>query len=439
MRTIWLGRALTAAALTVVMSAVIAGCGGANTSDSHTIRVARNIGGREGFRQHFTAWEQAFEAKNPGWNMELVDVGNIEGAEFYKSRIATGDLPEIVMTWNFVGLLADGGHVQTLPDTYYEKFGIPLPTPYRGKRYTSQSGIQLQGIAINRTMWADAGITEPPATWDAFMADLAALKAKGHKPLVFGGREWSASQPLFYAIAGDVYDRQRAPDAPSWTKRRDKGEIRFATDPQMHSIIEKMIQFCDAFVEKGALSDGYNEEQRDFYGGKAATWMMGCWIGGDIEPNKVDLDLDYWPIPSMTGKPLVFIETSSIPNGWAVSSAATGEKHDKAVAALEAFYDPAVYQAFLNGESQFRLATKVNVEGPKSDWKPAQQLYDRMAANMAKYGTTPGYHIAVDDLPPPAFATSMARVMQEILAGTRDIDKLLKMLDDDWDSARKGM
>ena len=28
--------------------------------------------------------------------------------------------------------------------------------------------------------------------------------------------------------------------------------------------------------------------------------------------------------------------------------------------------------------------------------------------------------------------------MQEMLAGTRDVDKLLKMLDDDWDAARKG-
>jgi hypothetical protein len=33
---------------------------------------------------------------------------------------------------------------------------------------------------------------------------------------------------------------------------------------------------------------------------------------------------------------------------------------------------------------------------------------------------------------------SVARMMQEILAGNKDIDRLLKMLDEDWDSARKG-
>ena len=57
-----------------------------------------------------------------------------------------------------------------------------------------------------------------------------------------------------------------------------------------------------------------------------------------------------------------------------------------------------------------------------------------------EYGTTPGFHIALDDMPPPIFfSNTMKAVMQEILAGTRDVDKLLKMLDDDWDSALKGM
>lgn len=37
-----------------------------------------------------------------------------------------------------------------------------------------------------------------------------------------------------------------------------------------------MIELAEHFVDKGALSDGYNEEQRDFCGGKGATWMMGC-------------------------------------------------------------------------------------------------------------------------------------------------------------------
>jgi ABC-type glycerol-3-phosphate transport system substrate-binding protein len=422
----------------LVLAASLVGCGGTDES-AKTLHVTRNIGGREGFRRHFEAWKARFEKANPGWKMELIDLGNAEGEQYYKSRIATGDLPEVIMTWQLTNFLADGGHLVPLPDEFYEKVGLPLPPPYKGKRYTSQSGTQIQGIVVNKRMWADAGVTQPPTTWDDFVAALKKVKAKGHAPLVYGGREWSAGQPLFYAIATNLYDLQPDPSKPSWTKRMDAGQVRFASSPVARRILERMIELLDNFVVKGALSDGYNEEQRDFYGGKGATWMMGCWLGGDIEPNKVDFEMEYWPIPSMTDRPPKFVLTSGMQNGWAITTSAKGEKLAKAQAVLDAFYDPPVYQLFLNGESQFKEARKIPIEGPKSPWPPAQRLYDNMAANLARYGTTVGFHIGLEDMPPPAFIMTLARVMQEILSGNRDVDRLLQMMDDDWASARKGM
>jgi len=423
-----------------IMLVTAIGCGGGASKDANVIRVTRNIGGREGFRQHFDGWKAAFEKKYPGWLMELIDLGNMEGAEYYKSRIATGDLPEIVMTWEMTNFLADGGYLMPLPDSYYDKFGIALPAPYKGKRYNTQGGLQVQGIVINKKMWDDIGVTEPPATWDDLFAAFDKLKAKGYKPLVFGGREWSASEPLFYAIASDLYDRLATPETqtPSWTIRRDKGEVAFATDPLMPEIMRTMIRLVDNYVDKGALSDGYNEEQRAFYGGKGATWMMGCWMAGDIEPNKVDFDMAYWPVPSLVGRPPIFMRTSGMQSGWAVTTAATGAKLEKAMSVMELFYDPEVYQLFLNGECQFAEAAKVPVRGPKSNWPPAQRLIDDMQANLNKFGTTLGFHIALDDMPPPTMTIILARVMQEIVAGERDIATLLKTIDSEWDSARKG-
>ena len=426
-------------AASVLAMVLTPGCGGKD-EDEKVLHVTRNIGGREGFRLHFEAWREAFERDNPGWKIELIDLGNQNGDEFYKTRIATGDLPEVVMTWQLTPLLAGGDHLVPLDEAYYEKFGIRLPRKYKGEYYTTQGGIQVQGIAVNKGMWADVGITTPPQTWDEFVAGLAKLKAKGHRPLVYGGREWSAFQPLFYAVATNMYDRTPSADRPSWSVRRNKGEVRFATDPTARLILKKMIHLMDNFVEKGAASDGYNEEQRIFYGGKGATWMMGCWIAGDIEANKVDFEVDYWPIPSMTGRKPVLINCSGPQSGWAMTTSATGEKRAKARAFLEAFYDPKVYQLFLNGEGQFAAASKVPVKGPRSAWGPAQTLFDNIQRTMDGYGTTPGFHIALDDIPPPIFfSNTMKAVMQEVVAGTRDLDKLLKMLDDDWDSALKGM
>ena len=61
-----------------------------------------------------------------------------------------------------------------------------------------------------------------------------------------------------------------------------------------------------------------------------------------------------------------------------------------------------------------------------------------MEANLNKYGSTPGCHRTLTDFPPQNFLMSWTAIMQEILSGRKDVDRLLKLMDDDWDSARKG-
>jgi ABC-type glycerol-3-phosphate transport system substrate-binding protein len=426
----------------VVITSLLAvgGCskgGGSGQGDTDkTIRVVRNIGGREGFRVHFNAWKKAFEDKNPGWTMELVDLGDNDGAATYKQRIAADEMPEVIMTWALTKFLADNDVVQPIPDSFYEKYGIPKGTPYKGKQYCSQGGLQFQGMAVNRKMWASIGVTSPPKTWDEFVEGLRKLKAKGYTPLVYGARDWTAFMPLTMALQLNMYDFEAKPGTPSWTMRRDKGEVRFATDPTAQLVMKNMVGLLDEFAEKGALSDGYPEEQRKFYGGKGATWIMGCWIAGDIEAQKITEDIDYWPIPSMVGRPPAFIEAKNMQSGWAINAKLKGERLEKAMAVLDAFYDANVHQLYLNGEGMFLLATKVPIKGPQSKWPQAQTLFDRMGEALKTSASAAGWQIGLDDMPPQSLAWE--RPMQEILSGNKDVGKLLGILDDEWDRGRKG-
>ncbi len=403
----------------------------------HTIRVVRNIGGREGFRRHWAAWKAAFEAKNPGWTMELVDIGDANPDEYYKQRISTDDLPDVIMNCEFKRM-TDEGYLQPIPGEFYDKFGIPRPLAYNGKYYSSQTGIQCQGVVVNKKMWESIGVTEPPATWSDFIADLRKLKAKGYRPLAFGGNDWSAGQPLEMAIAANMYPYQIDLTRPSWTKQVDTGKSSFVKDATAHLIINNMAAMLKEFTDKGAASDGYTEEQKYFYTGQAASWIMGCWVGGDIEPQKVTFDAEYWPFPAMIGRKPIFYRTSYPNSGWFITTSAKGERYQKCLAVLEALYDPNVYQLELNGESILAIAGKVPVKGPKSDWAPAQHLYDSMTANLKKYGFTVADNQSYEDQAPLPLQETEKRVMQEILAGNTDNNQLLKMLDDTWVSARKG-
>jgi ABC-type glycerol-3-phosphate transport system substrate-binding protein len=414
------------------------GCTGKKTdADNHTIRVVRNIGGREGFRKHWDAWKADFASKNPGWTMELIDTGDSDLDAYYKQRISTDDLPDMIMGGEFQRM-ADEGYLQPIPGEFYDKFGIPRPLPYKGKYYSSQTGIQCQGMVVNKTMWQSIGVTAPPASWPEFIADLRKLKAKGYQPLAYGGSDWSAGQPLAMAFATNMYPYTIDVTKPSWTKLVDTGKSSFVTDPTAQLIMKNMIALLDEFTEKGAASDGYAEEQKYFYTGKAATWFMGCWVGGDIEPQKVTFDAEYWPFPSMTGRKPIFYRTAYPNAGWFITTSAKGERYQKCLAAFEALYDPEVYQLYLNGESMLANAAKVPVKGPTSDWAPAQRLYDSMNANLKQFGFTVASNQSYEDQEPVPFQDAEKRVMQEILTGDTDTPVLLKMLDDAWINARKG-
>jgi len=433
-------RAQIAALLLAAALAPLVGCG-EKRGEGHVIRVVRNVGSREGFRRHWEAWKTAFERDNPGWKMRLVNAGDTQVKQYYMQRIAAHDLPPVIQTWNLTKFLADNGHLIPLPDSYYEKFGMPLPTPYKGKRYATMGSIQLLGIAVNRKLWQEIGVTGPPATWEDFVAALRKIKARGHKAMTYGALDWCAAVPMQYGFYANLYAyRSDKADIgiPSWTRRRDEGGTRFATDPVARKVIGNLIQLVAEFSSDAALSDGYDEAKAEFYQGKTACWLMGCWIGGDLEPNKVDFEIDYWPIPSMVGRKPIFLTGSYLQTGWAVTTSAKGPVREKAFAILDALYDPVVYQTWLNAESMIPTATRVpGVTGPQSEWPAARHFYDSMLANYKRYGVSRGAFISMEDQPPIGLETTMKEVMQEILAGKRDASGLLKRLDDAWESLRK--
>jgi ABC-type glycerol-3-phosphate transport system substrate-binding protein len=318
---------------------------------------------------------------------------------------------------------------------------MPLPTAHEGKRYATMGSLQLLGIAVNRKMWQDIGVTEPPATWGAFIEGLRKLKAKGHKPMTYAAKDWCAAMPLQYALYTNLY-AYRGDEADigarSWTRRVDRGEDKLVLDPTAAMIFKRVIELVTEFSGDEALSDGYDEGKAEFYSGKTACWLMGCWIGGDLESSKVDFEIDYWPIPSMVGRKPVFLTGSYLQTGWAVTRAATGPMEEKAFAVLDALYDPVVYQTWLNAECMIPSAAKVEgVTGPQSDHEPTKYFCDSMVANYKTYGVSRGAFIAMDDQPPSGIETVMKEAMQEILAGERDTGALRIRLDDAWESLRK--
>ena len=65
-----------------------------------------------------------------------------------------------------------------------------------GEQYGVPYTFGLVGFFYNKDLFAQAGIDEPPATWDEFLADVQALKDAGITPIAVAGQDkWPA---MFY-------------------------------------------------------------------------------------------------------------------------------------------------------------------------------------------------------------------------------------------------
>ena len=113
---------------TFALAAFLAFGACASEEDARVVRVTRNIGGRPGFQVHWDIWKATFERQNPGWTLELIDLGNEDAGAYYRRAIATGDLPHVVMTLDYTKFLANGNHLLPIPPRNLRASGPKLAT-----------------------------------------------------------------------------------------------------------------------------------------------------------------------------------------------------------------------------------------------------------------------------------------------------------------------
>lgn len=159
----------------------------------------------------------AFEASHPNIKVESVLVPYDQFRRKLLIALSGGtspDLARIDIIWT--PQLADQGALADLsvemPDfaTYSQAF---LPGPlstnlYNGKYYGLPLDTNTRVLAYNKDMFTAAGIANPPATMDEFLAACEKIKALGPDKYCFadGGTYAWAVNPWIWSFGGDVTD-----------------------------------------------------------------------------------------------------------------------------------------------------------------------------------------------------------------------------------------
>lgn len=286
----------------------MAACGGGSSADDNTIVFWHNATAGEG-RQYWEDYAAAFEKEHEGVTVQIEAIQN----EDFEGKLATAmqDLssgPDVYMMLNGQKDrdMIEAGQMMDLTDKLTDtiktemKPGLSSVT-YDGKIYGVPTVVQPGGIWYSKDLFAQAGITETPTTWEELMDACQKLKDAGIDPIALGGKDaWPAAHWYYWLslriCAPDVYDEGMA--------NKD------FSDPCWTAAGEKLQELNEAgYFNEGYLTttaqQGANSSAGLLANHKAAMELMGTWEPGvvkDLTPDKQPMeDLGYFAFPSVEG------------------------------------------------------------------------------------------------------------------------------------------
>ncbi|NUU18348.1 extracellular solute-binding protein [Cellulomonas humilata] len=312
MRTTVLRTLALGAGVALLASACSSGGAGDDTTDgasgdATTITWWHNSNTGDG-KDYYDKVAADFEAANPGVTVEVSAMQHEDMLTKLDAAFQSGDAPDVYMERGG-GELAD--HVEAgltkdiseaAADTIEKIGGSIAGWQVDDKTYGLPFSVGVVGFWYNKALFEQAGITEPPATWDDFNADVDKLKAAGIEPVSVGaGDKWPAAHYWYYfalrECSQDVLtDAVQTLDFsdPCFVKAGEDLEALIGTEPFNAGFLSTPAQ-TGATSASGLLATG-----------KVAMEMQGHWEPGVMQGltedgNGLGENTGWFPFPAVDG------------------------------------------------------------------------------------------------------------------------------------------
>jgi raffinose/stachyose/melibiose transport system substrate-binding protein len=169
-----------------------------------------------------------------------------------------------------------------------------------GKTYAMPVDVLPEGIYYSKDLFAAAGITNTPTTFDELNSDIAKLKATGVAPVAVGAKDaWPAAH-WYYNFALRECSQDVLNAAAKTLKFDDGCWLKAGKDVDAFN---KTKPFNDGFLTTAA-QQGAGSSAGLLANHKAAMELMGAWDPGviaSLTPDQKPLpDLGWFPFPSIS-------------------------------------------------------------------------------------------------------------------------------------------
>lgn len=297
--------ALLAVSVLMVMSLVLAACGGNNNAASESngnsstntdkVKTVTIFQFKTEIVEGLNELKVEFEKEHPNIKLDIQTVGG--GADYaasLKTKFASGDAPDIFSNggYNEMDLWMD--KLEDLSDQAWVKDLIPLaaePMTKDGKVYGMPMNLEGYGYIYNKDLFAKAGITEMPKTYTELEAAAKTLKAAGITPFANAYQEWwlMGNQGISVAFA-------QQPDVNAFIKGLNDGSASMVGNEKFDNFA-KLMKLTVDYGNKNPLTTDYNTQVTLFANGEAAMMQEGNWSQTMIDGINPDLNIGVLPMP----------------------------------------------------------------------------------------------------------------------------------------------
>lgn len=206
-------------------------------------------------------------------------------AETFPTLLAAGTAPDVIQS---IFPTADTApEVMDLSDQEWAQ-GTPMADLYStdGRIDVVGVGMQAQSLMFyNKDLFAEAGITEPPATWEELDAALAALQDAGvAKPVAFAS-EWATGVQV-----QEIWHPQQNLTTPDWQQSVAGGTSTLGE--QFAPMFEHVADWIDAgYTTADDVATDSGTQEANFIAGDVGIYPMGSWFTTTLAASPPDFEV----------------------------------------------------------------------------------------------------------------------------------------------------
>lgn len=287
----------------LVAMSIIAGCGSNSNTDSSTSTEAASSSPSSSAAaeapvkiqwavfetDNFTdaLWQSiidGFQKDYPNIQVEKVLMTGDSRPQFLKTLLAAGSLPDVMLDPSELAKVKDV--LAPVPDDLLANFEDGASPVFNGQKVLVPASKQLRSATYyNKKMFADAGITDVPKTWEEFIAACDKLVAKGYTPLITAGASdvWATSFGYWVNVVN--------PEVESWNANFNadlkSGEAKW-NNPVITDALQRWQDMNKkGYFDKGSLSYSYSQASAEFQKGRAAMMMDGSWVAPSLDKSNL--------------------------------------------------------------------------------------------------------------------------------------------------------